>query len=189
MLPLYQINIKRKKLKRLLLSILLITSSLFAKEFIINIDGQETKEKRIIKLNLNIDEEGKLISGQKIDYLDINSKIKSLKIVTSSGLKGTIVDEREIIIFYKTSLNIQGLKIRNLYKVANARIYNDENIINIKFDKDYYQNIGSYLRYHNISSETIKDLNNLYGSWREIEIKNNTTNKIVDESTEEILEL
>ena len=71
--------------------------------------------------------------------------------------------------YYKTSLDVSGLKIRNLYKVAHARIYQDENNISINSDPDHYQNIISYLRYHNIKADVIKDINNMYGTWKEIE--------------------
>ena len=175
-------------MKKILFTTLLTISSLMSQEFTISLDGQYAKEKKIIKLDLEIDEEGKMKEGQRIDYLDSNSKLKSLKIITTSGLKGTMVDERELIVFYKTSLNIQGLKIRNLYKVGHVRVYNDDTNINIKFDKDHYQNIISYLRYHNVGADTIKDLDNLYGSWEEVEVKNESsqTSKV---ETSEINEL
>ena len=100
-----------------------------------------------------------------------------------------MIDEREIVIFYKTSLNIQGLKIRNLYKVAHVRVYDENTNLEIKFDKDHYQNIISYLRYHNVGSETIKDLDNLYGSWNEVEVKNDSNEKAKSVETSEITEL
>ena len=171
------------------MSTLFIASSLFSQEFTINLNGQYAKENKVIKLDLLIDEENKLVADQKVDYLDSNSKIKSLKIITTSGLKGTMIDEREIVIFYKTSLNIQGLKIRNLYKVAHVRVYDENTNLEIKFDKDHYQNIISYLRYHNVGSETIKDLDNLYGSWNEVEVKNDSNEKAKSVETSEITEL
>jgi hypothetical protein len=176
--------------RKILLISALFIGSLLAQEFTINLDGQFSKEKKTIKLDLQIDEEGKLIVGQKIDFLDPISKIKSLKIITASGLKGTMVDEREIVVFYKTSLNIQGLKIRNLYKVAHVRVYDTKTNIDIKFDKDHYQNIVSYLRYHNVSSETIKDLDNLYGSWQDVEmVYENESTEIKKIKTSEITTL
>jgi hypothetical protein len=176
-------------MKKILLSTLLLASSLFSQEFTINLDGQYTKEHQTIKLDLKTDDEGKLVSGQKIDFQNNKSKIKSLKIVTAPGLKGTMVDERELIVFYKTSLNIQGLKIRNLYKVAHVRVYDENTTINIKFDKDHYQNIVSFLRYHNIGSDTIKDLDNLYGSWEEVESINTDSDKVESVKTTEITQL
>lgn len=168
----------------------LMATFLSAQQFQLNITGQYTKENVEIVIDLAVDEEGKLVAGQKIDYQDPQSKIKSLKIVTANGLKGTLVDEREIVVYYKTSLNVQGLKIRNLYKVAHARVYDGENNINITFDKDHYQNIVSYLRYHNVGNETIKDLDNLYGSWTELEIKNSDDKKEVEKTeTSEITTL
>ena len=168
-------------MKRNILLSLLLSTSVFAAQFTLNLSGNDVKENKTITVELNQDEEGKLLSGQRIDYKDLNSKIKSIKIVTASGLKGTLVDEREIVIYYKTSLNIQGLKIRNLYKVAHTRVYNDETTIDIKFDKDHFQNIVSYLRYHNIGNETIKDIDNLYGSWEEIIIENTDKKKALED--------
>ncbi len=177
-------------MKKILLASIVVASSLFATQFTINLDGQYAKEKRTIKLDLLTDDEGKIVAGQKIDFLDPSSQIKSLKIVTASGLKGTMVDERELVVFYKTSLTIQGLKIRNLYKVAHARVYNDNTNIVIKFDKDHYQNIVSFLRYHNVDSDTIKDLDNLYGSWQDIEVSNkHKSTEVKKTGTSEISEL
>ncbi|MBL6970270.1 MAG: hypothetical protein ISR68_02600 [Campylobacterales bacterium] len=177
-------------MKKILLASIVVASSLFATQFTINLDGQYAKEKKTIKLDLLTDDEGKIVAGQKIDFLDPSSQIKSLKIVTASGLKGTMVDERELVVFYKTSLTIQGLKIRNLYKVAHARVYNDNTNIVIKFDKDHYQNIVSFLRYHNVDSDTIKDLDNLYGSWQDIEVSNkHKSTEVKKTGTSEISEL
>ncbi len=177
-------------MKKILLASIVLASSLFATQFTINLDGQYAKEKKTIKLDLLTDDEGKIVAGQKIDFLDPSSKIKSLKIVTASGLKGTMVDERELVVFYKTSLTIQGLKIRNLYKVAHVRVYNDNTNIDIKFDKDHYQNIVSFLRYHNVGSDTIKDLDNLYGSWQDVEVVNeNESTEVKKIETSEISEL
>ena len=39
----------------------------------------------------------------------------------------------------------------------------------MEFDKDHYQNIVSYLRYHNVNQEVIKDIDNMYGTWEEID--------------------
>lgn len=139
-----------------------------AKEYTLNLKGEEQKENFSIKIDLETDEEGKPKPLQKIDIRNLND-FKSLKVITASGLKGTLVDEREIIVYYKTYLNTHGLKIRNLYKTALTRVYSDENNITLTFDKDYYQNITSYLSYHNINSETLKDLDNMYGTWKEIE--------------------
>ena len=91
-----------------------------------------------------------------------------MKIITASGLVGTLKDEREVIIYYKTSLNVGGLKIRNLYKTAVARVYGDDRNITMRFDEDHYQNIISYLRYHNIKQDIINDIDNMYGTWDEI---------------------
>lgn len=162
---------------RLVLIATFITTTLFSQQFNLNITGQYPKETIQITIDLDVDDEGKLVSGQKVDYQDPQSKIKSLKIVTANGLKGTLVDEREIVVYYKTSLNIQGLKIRNLYKVAHTRVYDIQTKLDIVFDKDHYQNIISYLRYHNIGNETIKDIDNLYGSWIEVEVKNEDNSK------------
>jgi hypothetical protein len=119
-------------------------------------------------LEFQVDEENKLIGQQKYDIRNLNQP-KSLKVITAPGLKGTLKDEREIIVYYKTSLNVAGLDIRNLYKVGHARVYGDENNVTINFDKDHFRNISSYLRYHNIKAETVKDIDNLYGTWTEIE--------------------
>jgi len=142
--------------------------SLFSKEYIINLSGSEAKENLTIKVNFETTEDGKPVPYQKVDVRN-SENFKSIKILTAPGLKGTLVDEREIIVYYKTSLVVSGLKIRNLYKVANKRIYGDENNISIVFDKDHYQNITSYLRYHNIKTEIINDMDNMYGSWKEVE--------------------
>jgi hypothetical protein len=151
-----------------LLLVSFLCSFLFAKEFIINTNGQIPYETQTIKLNFEIDDEGKLIPQQKYDVRNLK-KPNSLKIITAPGLKGTLKDEREVVVYYKTSLDVSGLKIRNLYKVGHTRVYGEENNITITFDTDHYQNIVSYLRYHNINNETIKDINNMYGTWEEIE--------------------
>ena len=154
-------------MKKLLLTLGLI-SSLFAKEYTLNFQGLEKNENFSIKLDLNIDEEGKPLKNQKYDIRNIPN-ITSLKIVSLAGLVGTLKDERELIAYYKTNLNIGGLKIRNLYKPALARVYGDENNITMQFDKDHYQNIVSFLRYHNTPNDVIKDIDNMYGTWEEIE--------------------
>ena len=154
-------------MKKLIFMIFLLTN-IFAKEYIINLKGDVTKENQSFKINLNVDEDGKPIPKQKYDIRNLD-KIKSLKLLSAPGLLGTLKDERELIVYYKTNLNINGMKIRNLYKVGVKRVYGEENNITINFDPDYYQNIISFLRYHNIKQETIKDIDNLYGTWEEIE--------------------
>jgi len=151
--------------------IILITallSSLFAKEYTLNFQGLEKNENFSIKLDLKTDEEGKPLRDQKYDIRNIPN-ITSLKVLSLTGLLGTLKDEREIVAYYKTNLNVGGLKIRNLYKPAVARVYEGENNITMKFDQDHYQNIVSFLRYHNTSNEVIKDIDNMYGTWEEIE--------------------
>ncbi len=155
-------------MKKLLLILLFISSNLFSKEYTFNFIGDIPKENFTIKLNLEVDEEGKPLKEQKYDIRNLEN-IKSLKVLTASGLLGTLKDEREVIAYYKTSLNVGGLKIRNLYKPAVARIYGDENNVTVTFDKDHYQNIISFLRYHNIKQDVIKDIDNMYGTWEEIE--------------------
>jgi hypothetical protein len=154
-------------MKKILLTLGII-GSLFAKEYTLNLKGDENKENITVKINLNVDEDGKPLKNQKLDIRNLKN-FKSLKILTASGLLGTLKDEREIIAYYKTDLNIGGLKIRNLYKPAIARIYGDENNITMSFDPDHYQNIVSFLRYHNIQQDVINDLNNMYGTWEEID--------------------
>jgi len=130
--------------------IILITallSSLFAKEYTLNFQGLEKNENFSIKLDLKTDEEGKPLRDQKYDIRNIPN-ITSLKVLSLTGC---------------------GLKIRNLYKPAVARVYEGENNITMKFDQDHYQNIVSFLRYHNTSNEVIKDIDNMYGTWEEIE--------------------
>ncbi len=156
-------------IKQLLISSLLfISSNSLAKEFNINIIGDKVKENITLKLDFKVDEDGKLLSKQKYDVRNLD-KITSLKVITASGLLGTLKDERELIVYYKTNLNIGGLKIRNLYKTAIVRIYNDDTNLSMTFDKDHYQNIISYLRYHNIKQELINDIDNMYGTWEEID--------------------
>lgn len=138
------------------------------KEYTLNLQGNTTKENTIVTVNFEPEESGKVKANQKIDIRN-NKNFKSLKIITASGLKGTLKDEREIVVYYKTSLEVSGLKIRNLYKVGSTRVYGSENNISITFDPDHYQNIISYLRYHNIKQDVIKDINNMYGTWEEIE--------------------
>jgi len=145
-----------------------LVCSLFAKEYTLNFQGTDTKENFSVKVELKTDTDGKPIKFQKYDIRNLEN-LKSLKIITLSGLLGTLKDEREIVAYYKTSLNVGGLKIRNLYKPAIARVYGDENNVTMKFDADHYQNIVSYLRYHNIQQEVINDLDNMYGTWEEID--------------------
>lgn len=153
-------------MKKLLLTLGLVCS-LFGKEYTLNFKGTDVKENFSLKIELKTDEEGKPLQNQKYDVRNLE-KIKSLKIVSLSGLLGTLRDEREIVAYYKTNLNVGGLKIRNLYKPAVARIYADENNVTMEFDQDHYQNIISYLRYHNIQQEVINDIDNMYGTWEEI---------------------
>ena len=154
-------------MKKLLLTLGLVCS-LFAKEYTLNFSGTDVKEKFSLKIELKTDEDGKPLKSQKYDVRNLEN-IKSLKIVSLSGLLGTLKDEREIVAYYKTNLNVGGLKIRNLYKPAIARIYGDENNVTMQFDDDHYQNIVSYLRYHNVQQEVINDIDNMYGTWEEID--------------------
>ena len=153
---------------KIFLAITLLVTGLFSKEYTLNLIGTQVKENVSIKVNFDTEEGGKIKADQKVDVRNLPD-FKSIKVLTASGLKGTLTDEREVIIYYKTSLEVSGLKIRNLYKVAHTRVYGDENNISITFDQDHYQNIVSYLRYHNIKQEVMKDLDNLYGTWNEIE--------------------
>ena len=155
-------------MKKIVFMIIVVLSSLIAKEYTINLTGLQPYENHTIKVDFKVDEDGKPLANQKYDIRNLG-KPKSLKILTAPGLKGTLKDEREIIIYYKTSLDVSGLKIRNLYKVADVRIYGNESNITMRFDKDHYQNIVSYLRYHNIKQDVINDINNMYGTWEEIE--------------------
>ncbi len=157
-----------KMFLKLFLITVFIFTGLTAKEYTLNLDGSSDKEKLSLKLELQTDEEGKPLPQQKFDFRNLEN-IRSLKVVTASGLLGTLKDEREIIAYYKTDLNVNGLKIRNLYKAAVARVYSDENIISLEFDPDHYQNIVSFLRYHNVKQDVIKDIDNMYGTWEEIE--------------------
>jgi len=154
-------------MKKLLLTLGLVCS-LFGKEYTLNFKGIDTKENFSLKIELKTDEDGKPLKNQKYDIRNLE-KIKSLKIVSLSGLLGTLKDEREIVAYYKTNLNVGGLKIRNLYKPAIARIYGEENNVTMEFDNDHYQNIVSYLRYHNVNQEVINDIDNMYGTWEEID--------------------
>ena len=155
-------------MKKILLTTTLFICSLIAQDYTLNITGNDKYENHTIKLDFKIDEDGKLLPTQKYDVRNLN-KPTSLKVLTAPGLKGTLKDERELIIYYKTSLDVSGLKIRNLYKVGHTRIYGDDTNISITFDKDHYQNIVSFLRYHNIKQDVINDINNMYGTWEEIE--------------------
>ena len=155
---------------KLLIFISLI-STILAKPYTLNLKGNLPKENFVINLDLQTAPDGKLLEGQKIDLKNYNG-FKSIKILTTPGLVGTLVDEREIIAYYKTSLNVNGLKIRNLYKVAIARVYDSENNITLTFDKDYYQNIVSLLKYHNIKGDILKDIDDVYGFWDEIDFSN-----------------
>ena len=154
-------------MKKIILTMALL-GSLFAKEYTLNFQGLEKNENFSITVDFKIDEEGKPLRDQKYDIRNIPN-ITSLKVLSLAGLVGTLKDEREILAYYKTNLNVGGLKIRNLYKPAIARIYAEENNITMKFDQDHYQNIVSLLRYHNTSSAVIKDIDNMYGTWEEIE--------------------
>lgn len=154
-------------MKKLLLTLVLF-GSLFAKEYTLNFQGLEKNENFTIKIDLKVDEEGKPLKDQRYDIRNIPN-VKSLKLLSLSGLLGTLKDEREIVAYYKTNLNVGGLKIRNLYKPAVTRVYGEENNVTMEFDKDHYQNIVSFLRYHNASSDVIKDIDNMYGTWEEIE--------------------
>lgn len=154
--------------KKMFLILVFFTLSSFAKEYTLTLKGDEAKENLTLKLDLEVDEEGKPLARQRFDFRNLEN-IRSLKIVTASGLLGTLKDEREIIVYYKTDLNVNGLKIRNLYKTAVARVYSDEKEISLNFDPDHYQNIVSFLRYHNVKQDVIKDIDNMYGTWNEIE--------------------
>ena len=153
-------------MKTILCSLLLFSSSLLAKEYTLTLKGTKAKENQVIKINLKVDEDNKPIAQQKFDISNLEN-LKSLKLLTASGLLGTLKDEREIIVYYKTNLNIGGLKIRNLYKPAVARVYDGESNITLNFDPDHYQNIVSFLRYHNVKQDVINDLDNIYGTWEE----------------------
>ncbi|MEA3289700.1 MAG: hypothetical protein U9Q04_05910 [Campylobacterota bacterium] len=155
-------------MKFILVLFLTLATSLYAKEYTINLSGDQAKETITIKIELETDEDGKPKPEQKYDIRNLE-KINSLKIITASGLLGTLKDEREIIAYYKTNLNVGGLKIRNLYKAAVTRIYGEENNITMSFEPDHYQNIVSFLRYHNVKQDVINDINNMYGTWEEID--------------------
>ncbi len=154
--------------KLLLFTAILLATSLYSKEYTINLKGIEDKENLSFKMDLKVDEDGKPVAGQKFDLRNLE-KINSLKVITASGLLGTLKDEREIVVYYKTNLDVGGLKIRNLYKPAVTRIYEEENNITMNFDTDHYQNIVSFLRYHNIKQDVINDIDNMYGTWEEID--------------------
>jgi len=153
---------------KLLASVCLAYVTLFSQEYKVNLIGNDKKENVSFKINFEVDEQNKPITLQKFDIRDLPN-IKSLKILTAPGLKGTLADEREVIVYYKTSLEVSGLKIRNLYKTAILRVYGGESELNLVFDKDHYQNITSLLKYHNIKTDIIKDIDNMYGTWDELE--------------------
>ena len=155
---------------KLLAVICLCSLSLFSQEYTINLLGKEKKENISFNINFEVDEQIKPITLQKLDIRDIPD-ISSLKVLSTPGLKGTLADEREFLVYYKTSLTISGLKIRNLYKAGIIRLYGGEKEVTITFDKDHYQNITSFLKYHNIKADTLKDIDNLYGTWNEIDFK------------------
>jgi len=155
-------------MKKTLLSLLLVTSCIVAKEYTLNLKGDQGYENISVKVDLEVDQDGKPLAAQKYDIRNLDP-IKSLKVITASGLVGTLKDEREIVVYYKTNLNVGGLKIRNLYKTAITRVYGDENNLTISFDPDHYQNVVSFLRYHNIKDDVIKDIDNMYGTWEEID--------------------
>jgi len=155
-------------MKKITLILALMISTLSAQEYILNISGDSKNENHTLKIDFKIDENGKLLPEQKYDIRNLNNP-NSLKILTAPGLKGTLKDERELIAYYKTSLDVSGLKIRNLYKVGHTRVYGNDTNVSIHFDKDHYQNIVSFLRYHNIKQDVINDINNMYGTWEEIE--------------------
>ncbi|MEA3384605.1 MAG: hypothetical protein U9Q20_08060 [Campylobacterota bacterium] len=157
-----------KKTTLFVFSLFLFSTTIDAKEYTLNLVGLEKKENFTVKVDLKVDEDRKPLALQRYDVRNLE-KINSLKIITASGLLGTLKDEREIIAYYKTNLNVGGLKIRNLYKPAVARIYGEENNITMNFDSDHYQNIVSFLRYHNVKQDVINDLDNMYGTWEEIE--------------------
>ena len=163
--------------KKMLFIMIFLTINSFAQEYTLSFLGNEKNENLNVKLEFQTGEDGKPLSEQKFDIRGLEH-IKSLKVITASGLLGTLKDEREIVAYYKTNLNINGLKIRNLYKTAVARIYGEENNITLTFDPDHYQNIVSFLRYHNIKQDVIKDIDNLYGTWEEINLQ--TQEKIID---------
>ena len=147
---------------------LLFTSFSYAKPYQLSLNGNDDKENFTINIDLQLADDGKLLQGQKIDLKNSNG-FKSLKILTTPGLVGTLADEREIIMYYKTSLSVNGFKIRNLYKVAIARVYDSEDKIALTFDKDHYQNIVSLLKYHNIKGDILKDIDDIYGFWDELD--------------------
>jgi hypothetical protein len=153
---------------KILLTVIVSAILLFARDYTLNLQGEEAKENISFKISFQIAEDGKIKPNQKIDVKNL-AKFKSLKVITAPGLKGTLKDEREVIVYYKTSLEVSGLKIRNLYKVGHTRVYSNEQNLSITFDKDHYQNIVSYLRYHNIKQDVIQDIDNIYGTWKEIE--------------------
>ena len=154
-------------MKKLLLTLGLV-GSLFAKEYTLNFKGMTEKENFSVKIDLKIDADGQPIKNQRYDIRNVPN-IESVKIISLTGLLGTLKDEREIVAYYKTNLNIGGLKIRNLYKPAIARVYDTETNIMMNFDKDHYQNIVSFLRYHNVQQDVINDIDNMYGTWEEID--------------------
>ncbi len=153
---------------KILATIFLCSLSLFAQNYKVNLVGNEDKENLSFNITFEVDEEKKPVSLQKLDIREVPN-LRSVKILTTPGLKGTLADEREFLVYYKTSLTISGLKIRNLYKAGVVRLYGGENEVTITFDKDHYQNITSFLKYHNIPAEILKDIDNLYGTWNEVD--------------------
>lgn len=161
---------------KLLVAVCICSLSLLAQEYQVKLMGNDKKENISFKVNFETDEQKKPIALQKLDIRNIPN-ITSLKILTAPGLKGTLADERELLAYYKTSLEISGLKIRNLYKVGVLRVYGGEDELQLTFDKDHYQNITSFLKYHNIDAKTLKDIDNLYGTWDEIEFSDISISK------------
>ncbi len=145
---------------KLLVIFCLFSVSAFSFEYKLTLTGSEQRENLTLYVDFEIDEQKKPVALQNLDIQELPN-ISSLKILTAPGLKGTLADEREMVVYYKTSLEISGLKIRNLYKVGVVRIYDDKQELTINFDKDHYQNITSFLKYHNISADVIKDIDNM----------------------------
>lgn len=156
-----------KIIKVLTVMMMLLSSYMYAKDFVLNVQDQTNKDPIKVSIPLEIDDKGKIIPFQRLNVPNVGD-IKNLKIITAPGLKGTMIDEREIVVFYKTSLDVAGMNIRNVYKVGVGRLYYDESVLTINLDNDYYQNINSFLSYHNIKSKYVKDLDNTYGTWVEI---------------------
>ena len=66
-----------------------LVCSLFGKEYTLNFKGTDTKENFSLKIELKTDDEGKPLKNQKYDIRNLEN-IKSLKIVSLSGLLGTL---------------------------------------------------------------------------------------------------